>query len=103
MNGFPTRPLDWQLWFAAMTPRPRREWFPRFIEQLLTGNEETRQLLAEDPFPDEPPTHIRVRRYRYEYTTVDERRETGEWWRREFVNDYYGPVSLNSLHRSRLF
>ncbi|WP_435076854.1 lipase maturation factor family protein [Halococcus sp. AFM35] len=93
--------LDWQLWFAAMTPQPRREWFPRFVERLLAGNEDVRRLLAEDPFPDEPPTYIRVRRYRYEYTTVEERRETGEWWRRKFVNDYYGPVSRRSLRRSR--
>lgn len=95
--------LDWQLWFAAMTPRPRREWFPRFLETLLDGNEEVRSLLAHDPFPDEPPSQIRVRRYRYEYTTPEQKRETGDWWRREFVNDYYGPVSQRSASRSRMF
>ena len=84
--------LDWQLWFAAMTPRPRREWFPRFIRKLTDGGDVT-ALLARDPFPDEPPAHVRVRRYRYRYTTPEERRETGAWWRREFVNEYYGPIS----------
>jgi hypothetical protein len=85
--------LDWQLWFAAMTPRPRRQWFPQFIGKLLDGNEEVRSLLRHDPFPDESPSQIRVRRYRYEYTTPDEKRETGDWWDREFMNKYYGPVS----------
>jgi hypothetical protein len=95
--------LDWQLWFAAMTARPRREWFPRFVGKLLDGNDAVRGLLAHDPFPDEPPTHVRVRRYRYEYTTGEERRETGDWWKREFVNEYYGPVSRRSMERSRMF
>jgi hypothetical protein len=95
--------LDWQLWFAAMTPRPRREWFPRFIEKLLVGNEEVRNLLAHDPFPDESPSQIRVQRYRYEYTTPDEKRETDDWWRREFMNEYYGPISERSARHTRLF
>jgi hypothetical protein len=82
-----------------MTPRPRREWFPRFVRKLLAGDEDVRELLERDPFPADPPTHVRVRRYRYEYTTPAERRETGKWWRREFVNRYYGPVSSRDMRR----
>jgi hypothetical protein len=91
--------LDWQLWFAAMTPRPRRRWFPQFIGKLLDGHEGVRSLLAYDPFPDDPPTHIRVRRYRYRYTTSEEKHDTGDWWHREFVNEYYGPVSSQRVGR----
>jgi hypothetical protein len=93
--------LDWQLWFAAMTPRPRRRWFPRFIQKLLEGDDNVLSLLDHNPFPDDPPTHIRVQRYRYRYTTRDERRETGDWWHREAINDYYGPISLDEQGRHR--
>ena len=94
--------LDWQLWFAAMSARPRREWFPRFVEKLLDGNDQVESLLAHDPFPDEPPSRIRVRRYRYEFTSRAEKRETGDWWRREFVNEYYDTASRGT-RRSRVF
>ena len=94
--------LDWQLWFTAMTPRPRRQWFPAFVGKLLEGDEDVRELLREDPFDGEAPTYIRVRRYRYEYTTPEERRETGNWWKREVVNNYYGPIPAGgSGRRSR--
>lgn len=95
--------LDWQLWFAAMTPRPRRHWFPQFIQKLLEGDDNVLSLLDHNPFPEDPPAHIRVQRYRYRYTTPDERRETGDWWHREAVNDYYGPISLDEMERHRAF
>jgi hypothetical protein len=85
-----------------MTPRPRRQWFPAFIGKLLEGDEKVRNLLREDPFDGEAPTHVRVRRYRYEYTTPEERRETGNWWKREVVDNYYGPIPAGgSGRRSR--
>ena len=88
--------LDWQLWFAAMAPSPNRHpWFVHFLAKLLAGDEGARSLLPTDPFPDEPPRHIRALRYRYEFTTLEERRGTGQWWTRERVGTYYGPVSLD--------
>jgi hypothetical protein len=40
---------------------------------------------------------LRVRRYRYRYTTPAERAETGDWWHRERVGTYVGAVSLDRL------
>lgn len=89
--------LDWQLWFAAMSPSPYRSpWFPRLLEKLLEGDEGIRGLLAEDPF-EEPPEHVRAVRYRYRYTTPAERAETGRWWERERVGSYVQPVSLEEF------
>jgi len=34
-----------------------------------------------------------VLRYRYRFTTREERAETGDWWRRERVGTYVMPVS----------
>ncbi|WP_339105764.1 lipase maturation factor family protein [Haloterrigena salinisoli] len=92
--------LDWQLWFAAMAPSPRRSpWFTRLLAKLLEEDEGTRSLLAEDPFSEreESPTHIRAVRYRYRYTTPEERDETGRWWNRERVGTYVAPASLEEL------
>jgi len=90
--------LDWQLWFAAMSPTPRRQpWFTRMLVDLLEGDEGTLSLIAKDPFPDEPPEHVRAVRYRYRYTTPEEREATGDWWRRERVGTYVGPTSLDEV------
>mgnify|MGYP000262404111 FL=1 len=87
--------LDWQLWFAAMRqrPGPRERWFERFLAKLLANDADTLSLLRTNPFPDGPPERIRVLRYRYEYTEPAERRETGEWWRRERLGTYVASVS----------
>jgi hypothetical protein len=90
--------LDWQMWFAAMSPAPYRSpWFPRLLTKLLEGDEATLGLLAENPFPNDPPEHVRAIRYRYRYTTPEEREETGRWWEREPVGTYVGPRSLDEV------
>ncbi|WP_226004297.1 lipase maturation factor family protein [Natrinema salinisoli] len=93
--------LDWQLWFAAMSPSPRRSpWFRRLLVKLLEADDETFDLLAAAPFDGEPPTHVRAIRYRYRYTTPEQRAASGRWWSRERVGTYVHPVSLEEL-RSR--
>ncbi|ESP87436.1 lipase maturation factor family protein [Candidatus Halobonum tyrrellensis] len=95
--------LDWQLWFAAMRPRPgsRQRWLVTLLERLLEGDEATRSLLGDDPFGDDPPERVRVTRYRYRFTTPAERRETGDWWVRERVGTYVAPASLADLRSRR--
>ncbi|WP_226480612.1 lipase maturation factor family protein [Natrinema amylolyticum] len=94
--------LDWQLWFAAMSPSPHRSpWFLRFLAKLLEADADTLALLAEDPFDGEPPERVRAVRYRYRYTTPEERAESGRWWARERVGTYVSPVSLEELRVRR--
>jgi hypothetical protein len=90
------RRLDWQLWFAAMSSTPRRHpWFVHLLAKLLAGDRAIRSLLREDPFDGEPPRYVRATRYRYRFSTPEERAETGDWWRRERVGTYLRPVSLD--------
>jgi hypothetical protein len=90
--------LDWQLWFAAMSSSPRRHpWFARLLRKLLEGDEAVTSLLAEDPFEDDPPRYVRAVRYRYRFTTPEERAETGRWWHRTRAGPYVRPVSLEEL------
>ncbi|MDQ0297100.1 hypothetical protein J2S52_005139 [Streptomyces sp. DSM 41037] len=46
------------------------------------------------PSPDAPPFHVRVRLYRYRFTTREERRAAGDWWHRTLVREQVGPTLL---------
>jgi hypothetical protein len=37
---------------------------------------------------------IRARLYQYRFATPEEKRATGNWWIRTFLDDYLPPVSL---------
>jgi hypothetical protein len=84
--------LDWLMWFAALSPAYAEGWFIPFLERLLRGDPATRGLLRRDPFGDAPPRAVRARLYRYRFTTLRERRETGHWWWRELVGEYVPPL-----------
>jgi hypothetical protein len=88
--------LGWHLWFAAMTSVRRHPWVIHLVAKLLRGDDGTLALIESSPFPaDDPPDRVRVVRYRYRFTTPGERSETGDWWERERLGEYYGPVSLD--------
>jgi predicted DCC family thiol-disulfide oxidoreductase YuxK len=89
--------LDWQMWFAALgTPR-ENPWFVALILRLLQGSRDVNGLLANNPFPDRPPRYIRAMFYRYRFTTVDELRQTGAWWKREELREYVPTLSLEQF------
>jgi hypothetical protein len=81
-----------------MRPTPRRSpWFFTLLERLLAGDDATRTLLAHDPFDGDAPAYVRAVRYRYRFTTPEERAETGDWWVRERVGTYVRPVAAGDL------
>ncbi len=86
--------LDWQLWFAALSNPQRQPWFIQFAAQLLVNSAPVTALLAHHPFPDQPPRAIRAQRYRYHFTTPEERAQTGHWWKREYVGPYLPSIAL---------
>jgi hypothetical protein len=51
-------------------------------------------LMERDPFSGTPPAHIRATVYEYRFTTFEERRRTGNWWKREMLGPWLPPVSL---------
>lgn len=76
--------LDWLLWFAAMDAMPtRHRWFGRLLDRLLEADPLVLKLVASAPFGSDPPTAIRVVRYRYRFTSWTQRRTTGQWWIRD--------------------
>ena len=86
--------LDWQMWFAALNGYQSQPWFVNFMVRLLEGSPDVLTLLAVNPFPSSPPRFVRARLYDYQFTTLAERRATGNWWRREPQGEYFPLVSL---------
>jgi hypothetical protein len=88
--------LDWTMWFAAGESPYRNPWFGDLLYKLLEGAPPVLALLAENPFPDEPPKWVRATRYKYRFTTPAERTTTGDCWVREPLGPYVPPLSLEN-------
>jgi len=93
--------LDWQMWFAALGSYEQSPWFINFMERLLKNERSVTALLARNPFPGTPPRYIRATLYDYHFTTVNERRETGAWWKRGGPRSYFPAVSLENFGPER--
>jgi lipase maturation factor 1 len=89
--------LDWQMWFAALGSVRQNPWFVQTVIALLRGKKEVAGLFATNPFPDAPPRFIRATFYRYRFTTAEEHRQTGAWWKRERLGEYLPSVSLEDV------
>jgi predicted DCC family thiol-disulfide oxidoreductase YuxK len=87
--------LDWQMWFAALGNYQDNLWFENFCLRLLQGSPEVLALLKHNPFPAKPPRFIRAELYNYEFTSLNELRATGTWWKRQPIGEYLPPVSLS--------
>ena len=83
--------LDWQMWFAALGDYRRNAWLLHFMEHLTRNTPVVTALIARNPFPEEPPRHVRAVLYQYHFTDRRTKRETGQWWRREYKG-LYAPV-----------
>ena len=86
--------LDWQMWFAALGSPQQNPWFFGFLEELLKGSPPVIGLLERNPFPDKPPRYLRAMFYDYRFTTAEEHRQTGAWWKRRELREYVPMVSL---------
>jgi hypothetical protein len=86
--------LDWQMWFAALGTWRENPWLLRFMTRLLQGSPPTLELIEQNPFAGQPPKYMRAELYDYRFTTFDERRQTGNWWKREKKGEYFPPISL---------
>jgi hypothetical protein len=85
--------LDWQVWFAAMATPRDYPWTLHFVWKLLHNDPGTLSLLANNPFPDDPPRYVRAELYRYRFTRPDEADDS--WWKRERVGPWLPPLSAD--------
>jgi predicted DCC family thiol-disulfide oxidoreductase YuxK len=88
--------LDWTMWFAAGESPYSNPWFGDLLYRLLQGAPPVLTLLANNPFPGQPPKWVRATLYQYRFTTPAERAATGDCWVRERLGPYVPPLSLDS-------
>ncbi len=80
--------LDWMIWFVPPQHPDMMLWFDRFMHQLKQGSSAVLDLLQDNPFPDGPPRFLRVQVYRYHFTDSEQRSQTGNWWKREYLGEF---------------
>lgn len=89
--------LDWHMWYAVIEPPEANPWFGRLMVLLLQGSKPALSLFGGNPFPDAPPAYVRATLYRYRFTTPEERKLDGAWWRAAMRIEYFPTTSLSSL------
>ena len=87
--------IDWQMWFAALSRPDQQRWLVNLMIRLLQNSEPVTAIFAFNPFTGEPPVSVRALIYRYTFTSVEERKETGRCWNRQLLGDYIPPISYN--------
>ena len=84
--------FDWNLWFASLGSWRDYPIVPNTEVRLLSNdndkNKDVLELFAANPFPEKPPQQIRAVLWQYWFTTMEEKRKTGNWWRREYLGLY---------------
>jgi hypothetical protein len=80
--------FDWNLWFASLGGWQQNEIVPLTQERLLEGDADVLHLFKSNPFEKAPPTYVRAVLWQYWFTSMDEKRRTGMWWRRQLLGPY---------------
>lgn len=81
--------LDWMMWFVPAQHEATSYWFPPFMQTLKDNSSAVSRLLANNPFEGKkPPRFLRVVVFRYHFTTPEERAETDNWWKTEYIGEF---------------
>ena len=80
--------FEWNLWFASLGEWRGYPWVLSTEVRLLEASPEVLRLFGSNPFPDGPPAWVRAVKWQYWFTTPEEKRATGAYWRRVEVGLY---------------
>ena len=80
--------FDWNLWFASLGNWQQNDMVPLTEERLLQNDRDVLALFAGNPFAHAPPRFVRAVLWQYWFTSQDEKRRTGNWWRRQYLGLY---------------
>ncbi len=80
--------FEWCLWFASLDNWRDNRWVLWTEERLLKNDPDVLSLFAANPFASGAPTQVRSVLYQYWFTDMKTKRETGDWWRRNFLGQY---------------
>jgi len=85
--------FDWNLWFASLGPPAESPWVMLAQKRLLEGSSSVLELFRTDPFHGKPPRMVRTVLWQYWFTNLEEKRRTGNWWRRRELGPFM-PVAV---------
>ncbi len=86
--------FDWNLWFASLGGWRENEIVPLTEERLLVGDTDVLALFRSNPFAQAPPRYVRAVIWQYWFTTEEEKRRSGDWWRREYLGLYAPELAM---------
>ena len=87
--------FDWNLWFASLGSWREYPIVPRTEERLLTNDPDVLALFTDNPFPDKPPQLVRAVLWQYWFSTMEEKRTEGIWWRRKLLGAYTPTLAMD--------
>ena len=67
---------------------------PLTEERLLVGDTDVLALFRSNPFAQAPPRYVRAVIWQYWFTTEEEKRRSGDWWRREYLGLYAPELTM---------
>jgi lipase maturation factor 1 len=83
--------FDWNLWFASLGDWQQNSIVPFTEERLLKNSRDVLSLFRGNPFASAPPKYVRAVLWQYWFTSMKEKQDTGNWWRRQLIG-LYAPV-----------
>jgi hypothetical protein len=86
--------FDWNLWFASLGAWRDNAIVPNTEVRLLSNDPDVLSLFAANPFPQAAPRQVRAVLWQYWFTSMSEKRTTGNWWRRQLLGLYAPTLEL---------
>ncbi len=86
--------FDWNLWFASLETWRDNAIVPNTEIRLLSNDQDVLSLFAGNPFAHAAPKQVRAVLWQYWFTTMSEKRTTGNWWRRKLLGLYAPTLEL---------
>jgi Lipase maturation factor len=80
--------FDWNLWFASLGPWRQNMFVVSTEERLLNNAPGVLALFRGNPFPNAAPKQVRAVLWQYWFTSMAEKRATGNWWTRQYLGTY---------------
>ena len=80
--------FEWNLWFSSLGSWQQNPLVPRTEERLLTNDPDVLALFAANPFAGSPPRLVRAVLWQYWFTSMEQKRTTGDWWTRKLLGVY---------------
>ena len=80
--------FEWNLWFASLGNWQQNNLVPLTEERLLENDPDVLALFRGNPFRQAPPRLVRAVLWQYWFTSIEEKRRSGNWWKRNLMGLY---------------